>query len=82
MLPCRRDLGEVPERQAEARGVERMQLHERLRMVARQPRRLPVRVIVPLVANAARVEHERIVAARLRGCARGGVGTSCACGSA
>ena len=34
----RRDLGEIAEREAEARRIERMQLHERLCVVARQAR--------------------------------------------
>ena len=62
----RRDLDEIAEREPETRGIERMQLHERLGVVAREARRLAgARHRVPLVADSARVQHERIVAARL-----------------
>ena len=68
---ARRDLGKIAEREAEPRGIERMELHERLGVMAREPRRLArPRHRVPLVADAARVEHERIVAARAAAPAR------------
>ena len=59
--------------QAEARGVVGMDLHERLGDVARKPRRQAgARHGVPLVANAAGVEHERPVVGDGARRARGG----------
>ena len=59
------DLREIAGRDAAALRVGGVQLHERLRVVAREPRRFTgARHRVPLIANAAGVQHERQVRGR------------------